>query len=316
MACLDIEKAFDKVWIKGLLYKLIKLEFPKNLVKLLHSYLTERKLKVRINHTLSNERRIGAGVPQGSVLGPALFNLYLHDFPQFKQTNTALYADDTALYANSHSAQVATKQIQIHLNLLQPYYKKWKINLNSTKTEHIIFSRKYSNNKIFTQLKVGDSKIEPCTQLKYLGLHMDSRLNFIENLKQLRRKGEIALKNLYPLLIKNNYLTTKNKLHVYTAIIRPIITYAAPVWRGVSKTTLSTLQVFQNKCLRLALNKDRYTKITELQTLSGIPSIRNYIEKLSGNFYKSQTKHNPLLKKAMRHPQGKHKFTHTGASLS
>ncbi|KAJ3665118.1 hypothetical protein Zmor_000631 [Zophobas morio] len=89
-----------------------------------------------------------------------------------------------------------------------------------------------------------------------------------------------------------------------------------PVWRGVSKTTLSTPQVFQNKCLRLALNKDRHTKITELQTLSGIPSIRNYIEKLSGNFYKSQTKHNPLLKKAIRHPQGKHKFTYTGASLS
>ncbi|CAH1383682.1 unnamed protein product, partial [Tenebrio molitor] len=106
------------------------------------SYLCDRKIRVKVNNELSTEKTIKAGVPQGSVLGPSLFNFYIHDLPEFSKTNLALYADDTAIYAHSFYAQAALLQNQLHMKLLTNYFDDWKLKLNESKTELIIFSRK------------------------------------------------------------------------------------------------------------------------------------------------------------------------------
>ncbi|GFW84492.1 probable RNA-directed DNA polymerase from transposon X-element [Trichonephila clavipes] len=95
---LDIQKAFDRVWINGLTCKLISYNLPP-LIHLIHSYLTNRSFKIRINETLSNEHSVSAGCPQGSLLGPLLFNLYVNDIPDYTLTKINLYADDTAIHA-------------------------------------------------------------------------------------------------------------------------------------------------------------------------------------------------------------------------
>ena len=145
MLLLDIEKAFDRVWIDALLYKLIQYKFPAVLIKLINSYLKSRHFIVGVDNCYSTKRKINAGVPQGSVLGPKLFNVYLNDMPRFARTTTALFADDTAIYKESFTAIVAAKQIQIHMNQLQSFYEKWKIKLNETKTEVITFSKKFKD---------------------------------------------------------------------------------------------------------------------------------------------------------------------------
>jgi hypothetical protein len=142
-----LEKAFDHVWIKGLLYKMHQAGLNINFIKLMSSYLTSRRIKVKVN----NEKLINTGVPQGSVLGPTLFNLYIHDMPQFAKTNLTLYADDTAIYAHSFFAQAALLQNRFHLKILSAYFDKSKLKLNETTTETIIFSRKRTSNKIFTK---------------------------------------------------------------------------------------------------------------------------------------------------------------------
>jgi hypothetical protein len=78
---LDIEKAFDTTWHPGLLYKLSKLQIPTNLIKLINSYVTNRKFRVSVEGELSTPREIQAGVPQGSVLAPILYSLYINDTP-------------------------------------------------------------------------------------------------------------------------------------------------------------------------------------------------------------------------------------------
>ncbi|GFW98399.1 probable RNA-directed DNA polymerase from transposon X-element [Trichonephila clavipes] len=96
---LDIQKAFDCVWIKGLTFKQISYNLPPPMIHLIHSYLTNRSFKIRINETLSNEYSVSAGCPQGSLLGPLLFNLYINDIPDYSLTKINLYAVDTAIHA-------------------------------------------------------------------------------------------------------------------------------------------------------------------------------------------------------------------------
>jgi hypothetical protein len=83
---LDLETAFDRVWIKGLLYKMHVAGLNFNFIRLMYSYLNDRKIKVKINNELLTEKLIKAGVPQGSVLGPSLFNFYTHEMPEFIKT--------------------------------------------------------------------------------------------------------------------------------------------------------------------------------------------------------------------------------------
>jgi retron-type reverse transcriptase len=95
----DIEKAFDTTWHHGLLYKLSKLKYSANVIKLLGSFLSQRKFRVSVEGEMSTPREMQAGVPQGSVLSPTLFNLYINDAPQTCGVHLTLFADDTCLYA-------------------------------------------------------------------------------------------------------------------------------------------------------------------------------------------------------------------------
>jgi hypothetical protein len=96
---LYIEKSFDTTWHSGLLFKLLKLEFSINLIKLLGSFLSQRKFRVSVKGEMSTPRVIKAGVPQGSVLSPTLFKIYINDAPQTRSFHLALFADDSCLYA-------------------------------------------------------------------------------------------------------------------------------------------------------------------------------------------------------------------------
>ncbi|EFA13663.2 putative RNA-directed DNA polymerase from transposon X-element-like Protein [Tribolium castaneum] len=297
MALLDIKKAFDRVWIDGLIYKRIHYKIPKSLILLIHSYLTNRELLVQLKNTQSTRKLIAAGVPQGSILGPTLFNIFINDIPIFAKTNTALYADDTAIYASSFSDQIASKQIQIHINLLEKFYDKWKIKINAEKTQQIIFTRKFTDHKIWDKLRVYDNKITDEPHVKYLGTYIDTRLNFFKNTKYLISKASAALKNMYSLMNRNSKLTPQNKVLMYKTIFRPILTYAAPVWCHLSDTAFKPLEVFQNKCLRLALNESRYARIVDLQERSATTSLRAFVNKLSNNFYSHQLNFNKLTRR-------------------
>lgn len=96
---LDIQKAFDKIWHEGLLFKLLTMDMPHQLINILRSFLQDRTFKVKIGDLLSASRKISAGVPQGSCLSPHLFSIYINDMPLDKEANIALFADDSTLPA-------------------------------------------------------------------------------------------------------------------------------------------------------------------------------------------------------------------------
>ncbi|GFX26545.1 probable RNA-directed DNA polymerase from transposon BS [Trichonephila clavipes] len=98
MLFVDIAKAFDKIWHDGLLSKMMRLGFSDQLIKIIHSYLNSREFRVRVENSLSTPRPILSEVPQGSLLGPKLLNLYINDIPKAAEVHLTMYADDTSSY--------------------------------------------------------------------------------------------------------------------------------------------------------------------------------------------------------------------------
>lgn len=318
---LDFEKAFDKVWIAGLIYKLIKIGIDPVLIKYIWSYLGAREFVVKIGSETSDTQIPLAGVPQGSVLGPKLYTLYLHDIPHFTHTNTAMYADDTAIYAHSHSAQIATAQLQIHINILLPYYNKWKLQVNYDKTQAITLTRKFKDTKIHTPINLSGHKTSPSLETKYLGVILDKRLRLKPHIQHTIKKVNFTIKSLYSIINKNSKLSIENKRLLYTSVLRPIMTYAAPVWCGIASPEISKIQRLQNKCLRLVTNSDRYTRITYLHDTTNIEYIHPYINKLANSFYQTQINNNPLIKNITHYKQHntpasyKHKLPYQSLSI-
>ncbi|GFX08172.1 uncharacterized protein TNCV_4783861 [Trichonephila clavipes] len=116
---LDIQKAFDRVWIGGLIYKLIINNFPFALIHIINSYLTNRSYQVRVKDSLSNVYNVNIGALQGNLLGPIIFNIYINDIPTHPQTSLNIYADDTAIATTYKNHKYITKQLNNHLMLLE-----------------------------------------------------------------------------------------------------------------------------------------------------------------------------------------------------
>ena len=127
LATVDFAKAFDSVWHSALLSKLLSLGLPLCFVEWIRSYLSDRHSKIRICNSYSRPFRLPRGVPQGSVLGPVLFSLYINDLPTFppRFVKTTLYANDLAIWASSPSVECATSTVQAALNRLVEWSSKW-----------------------------------------------------------------------------------------------------------------------------------------------------------------------------------------------
>lgn len=286
---LDIERAFDRVWHGGLLYKLKNTyNFPDYFTALIKSYLENRYIQVKVNNKLSDKYKLGAGVPQGTVLSPLLFSLYLSDIPSHPTTKLLLFADDTVTYANSFSAETANVKVKYHLRKLLKYYADWKIKINETKTETLLLTKKFTNTQISWKTKINDKTIEEKRAAKYLGVTLDKTLSFKPHTTKTIQKTYMTLTKLYPLVNRRSTLPIKTKLLLYKTIIRPTITYAAPVWHNMSNTQYNRLQTTQNKILRLLTNSNRYVNMTQLHQEHKIEKIKPLVKEYARKFYNSK----------------------------
>ena len=297
MVLLDVEKAFDTVWHDGLIYKLIARNTEPYLIKIIKSYLKERKFAVSIQEQSSAYKNIPAGVPQGSILGPHLFNIYINDLPNSKNCCLAIYADDTALYASSRRPDAIINKLQSGLNKINKFCNKWKIKLNENKTEGIMFTVRRQPLPQKT-LSLGGCPVVWQSKVKYLGVTMDKGLRWGPHLEAARCRGLAAMAALSPIFRRRGDLSVANKLLLYKSMIRPILTYAAPAWNSVSDCHMNRLQTVQNKGVKISFDTPPYTNLKSLHEEINLESISDFCHRMTESFYeKSTNKHtNPLIR--------------------
>jgi endonuclease/exonuclease/phosphatase family metal-dependent hydrolase len=295
---LDIAQAFDKVWHEGLIFKLIQLDFPPYMINIIKSYLQNRTFKAHMGTGKSTSRSIHAGVPQGSIIGPILFCLYINDMPKVDGVTYALYADDTALLAQSWKARTAYKQLQTALEALETWYELWRIKINVTKSVSVLFTRRrqpYTTER--PELTLFDEDIPDETTAKYLGVTLDHRLTWVKHINNIITTGNKTLNILSPLLRNQAGMSIENATLLYLTIVRPTITYAAPVWATAKPTLLNRLQQVQNKALRRASKSPWFVRNEDIRKDLKVELLQNFIlTQCTREYAKTKAHDNPLVK--------------------
>lgn len=307
---LDIAKAFDRVWHEGLLYKLIKLKIPAYLIILINSYLSNRQFYCSVNQEYSSIKNILAGVPQGSILGPVLYNLFVQDIPKHNQTTIlAMYADDTAILSGSRRVSAIITKLQNHLDKLSEWFSKWRIQINPDKSQAIIFTNHPIKHSPSSVLTLNNHNISWNNSVKYLGVTLDKKLNFTQHINNQIKKANRIKYQLYP-IYSSKKLNPKIKLNIYKSFIRPILTYAAETWIQTSARNHLKLQRFQNIIIRRSLNAEWYHSNVALHKETGMQPIIEFIKKLTINTHLKMNSHpNPSVKRTLNYdPNPLHKF--------
>lgn len=309
---LDIEKAFDKVWHDGVLHKMRRMQLPPWMTKLIRSYLTNRRFAVKINDELSRERQVNAGVPQGSILGPTLFNIYVADMPKTQRSKIAQYADDTMIYTQNRRATALTKDLQTDLEMIYNWLKKWKIKINEQKTVAIRFCKKKKREKP-PQIKLNNTSIEWQKEVKYLGITLDENLTFKNHIKETKKKTKQLKGQLYPLIGRNSKMSIENKLKIVKAVVIPTITYGGEIWSLAKETDRNKLQTEINTVLRWIVDAPWYISNEQLRNELKIETLDNIIHKRRENLIAVMEVHkNSLIQDVTTRAKKRKINTHTG----
>jgi Reverse transcriptase (RNA-dependent DNA polymerase) len=271
-AFLDFKRAFETIDRQKLIAKLRKYGLGEDSLSLVDSFLHERKQYVCVNNLKSSDLNINIGVPQGSVLGPLLFILYINDLPlQLQAVLINIFADDTLISASAKTYKEAAKNLNQNLNLVSIWLRVNKVKLNIDKTKCLVVTMsKNKLNKLSTEMKVNpividDEHIEFVETFKYLGVIIDNHLRFEDHVTYVIRK--VATKINY--LGRMSRLLSKNtKKLIYNCIIAPHFDYCASIMWNASNENVKKLQMLQNKGMRTILNCKYDTPIQEM--LSGL----------------------------------------------
>ena len=182
-------KAFHIIYHDILLMKLAKLGFNRETIAWCSSYLSTRSQQTIANNTKSDRLAITCGVPQGSILGPLLFLIYINDIGTcLKNSKYHLYADDTVIYCSADSSMACTVRLNVDLTSLSTWCKMNKVTINTTKTKAMNFgTQKLKANKCQTKLMLNNDQVKLVPTFRYLGGFFDNCLTFSKHISKIMK---------------------------------------------------------------------------------------------------------------------------------
>ena len=252
----DLQKAYDKVWHAGLLAKLEAAGIHGSALNWFRSYLSGRSQRTKVDGEVSGPAPVLAGVPQGAILSPLLFLVYVNDIPHTSEVNTNLFADDTSAFVSDRCPSQLARRLQSVADSLSTWFRKWFLSVNINKSSTMVF-RSRGMKAVPINVSLNGSPLSQVTNLKHLGVTINEFLSWSDHVDVICRKAakRIGLlrrlrKRLPPLAIR----------HLFCTSIRPSLEYASLVWSGLSSTDASRLERMQRRAARL------FTKSSDLQS--------------------------------------------------
>ena len=187
---IDFKRAFDLLWIDGLLLKLIKLKITGNFIKWIKSFLTNRTYQVKVKESLSFSYDLDNGTPQGSALSPILFIIMINDFPELSRyTSDAFFADDCTVWRSGNNLPQILHHLQSDLDLISSWCKRWGFVINTEKTTGIIFTKNKCNQESQI-LKIDGKQIIFKKSCTLLGVTFDSQMTWKSHIEFLENKSK------------------------------------------------------------------------------------------------------------------------------
>ena len=266
--CLDVRKAFDTVKHRLLCTKLINnFSFSEDSVSLIKSNLSSRTQVMKLSNQFSDPNPITTGVPQGSILGPLLFNLAVNDMLSTFQSAYS-YADDTVIFCTGKTQQKAMATVTTLFSKLANWYDANGLALNIEETQCLILS----NRPIDLNLKLSlhGKTLDILPHIKMLGIFIDSSLTYNYHIQQLTKQ---VSSRIYVLRKIRKYLNYEESLAIYKSLIRSRLEYCSALLGSCSLTNISKLESCQNKAIRVICRAPAQFSITQARTILGISSL-------------------------------------------
>ena len=227
---LDIEKAYDRICIKGLVYKLAYLGVTGNILTFIDNYLQRRTFQVRVGKEDSKIYNISNGLPQGSALSPLLYNVMISDIPTDELATTSIYADDCVIWMSGNNIEYIANKVQSYLNILSEWFNQWGFCLSQMKTVPVLFTK--NNRAIYPQLIIDNELLVFQPTKQFLGMIFDRRLSWRFHIENIVSRSKRKL-NILRCLTEHPWGNSlKSLLIVYRALIRSLFDYGCEAYNS------------------------------------------------------------------------------------
>lgn len=274
---LDLTKAFDCVEHEKLLKILMGYGIRGLSFLWISSYLNQRTQQVQVDNLLSDRTEVKCGVPQGSILGPVLFILYVNKLNKLNGINKMVqYADDTTLIQSASTIPSLEEQTYVSANLCLQYFEKLNLLINYQKTNFIYFNISKTDNKEIPIVMLNDNIVEQVDRVKFLGLNIDSKLTWEYQIDTLSRK---MCSSIFLLRHLSRYCSLDVLKTAYYGLIHSVMSYGVCFWGNCSKIKMLQIFILQKSAIRIMYklnNRDSCRNAFQKLNILTFPSLYIY----------------------------------------
>ena len=264
---LDFKKAFDSIPHERLLIKMKGYGITGRTLNWVRNFLSGRQQRVRIGNECSSRTDVTSGIPQGSILGPVLFTIFINDLPEAISVNCKVFADDTKIYDDSRNH----KNIQEDLYKMQKWTETWNLYFNVSKCKVMYMGKKNPKTDFYMQIEKEKQKLEPCSEEKDLGITFDVNLKFDIHISNITKKANQMIGIIRRTF---SYMDKHIFLKVYKALVRSHLEYGNVIWNPHLKRQSLQIESIQRRATKMVpeckdMSYDQRLRYLKIYSLKG-----------------------------------------------